>query len=200
MAGGVNLFGEAGKHSPWMTWEQLVAADPEVIVDHALRLGCGPHGAGDALAHGSAGMAAAARRAKRPRPSDRRQPVFQSPRPAPGRVARNFGGTFCIRFEAVACIIDFRSGEACLKSQFLTPLGLLSELGPPPPNSLKNDLDRVETAHANPGNWRRNSRSCRTTGHALRVEGWALGDDRQGSRCARAPSPSRYRRTSRARR
>jgi iron complex transport system substrate-binding protein len=31
MAGGVNLFGEAGKHSPWMTWEQLVAADPEVI-------------------------------------------------------------------------------------------------------------------------------------------------------------------------
>ena len=32
MAGGVNLFGEAGKHSPYMTWEELVAADPEVIV------------------------------------------------------------------------------------------------------------------------------------------------------------------------
>lgn len=32
MAGGVNLFGEAGKHSPWMSWEQLVAADPDVIV------------------------------------------------------------------------------------------------------------------------------------------------------------------------
>jgi iron complex transport system substrate-binding protein len=31
MAGGVNLFGEAGKHSPWMDWEQLVAADAEVI-------------------------------------------------------------------------------------------------------------------------------------------------------------------------
>jgi iron complex transport system substrate-binding protein len=31
MAGGVNLFGEAGRHSPYMTWEQLVAADPEVI-------------------------------------------------------------------------------------------------------------------------------------------------------------------------
>jgi iron complex transport system substrate-binding protein len=30
-AGGVNLFGEAGKHAPWMTWEQLVAADPDVI-------------------------------------------------------------------------------------------------------------------------------------------------------------------------
>ncbi len=32
LAGGVNLFGEAGKHSPWMTWDQLVARDPEVIV------------------------------------------------------------------------------------------------------------------------------------------------------------------------
>lgn len=32
MAGGINLFGEAGKHSPWMTWEELVVADPDVIV------------------------------------------------------------------------------------------------------------------------------------------------------------------------
>ena len=32
MAGGVNLFGEPCKHSAWMSWEQLVAADPEVIV------------------------------------------------------------------------------------------------------------------------------------------------------------------------
>ncbi|GAB4550118.1 MAG: cobalamin-binding protein [Anaerolineae bacterium] len=32
MAGGTNLFGEAGKHSPWMDWEALRAADPEVIV------------------------------------------------------------------------------------------------------------------------------------------------------------------------
>lgn len=32
MAGGINLFGEAGKHAPWMTWEQLVSADPDVIV------------------------------------------------------------------------------------------------------------------------------------------------------------------------
>lgn len=31
MAGGVNLFGEAGKHSPWMSWEDLIAADPDVI-------------------------------------------------------------------------------------------------------------------------------------------------------------------------
>ena len=32
LAGGVNLFGEAGKHSPWMTWDDLAARDPEVIV------------------------------------------------------------------------------------------------------------------------------------------------------------------------
>jgi len=32
LAGGKNLFGQAGVHSPWMTWEALVAADPEVIV------------------------------------------------------------------------------------------------------------------------------------------------------------------------
>jgi iron complex transport system substrate-binding protein len=32
MAGGANLFGLAGKHSPWLTWEQLVEANPEVIL------------------------------------------------------------------------------------------------------------------------------------------------------------------------
>jgi iron complex transport system substrate-binding protein len=31
MAGGVNLFGEAGKHSPWMTWDELRGRDPDVI-------------------------------------------------------------------------------------------------------------------------------------------------------------------------
>jgi iron complex transport system substrate-binding protein len=32
MAGGRNLFGKAGEHSPWMKFEELAAADPEVIV------------------------------------------------------------------------------------------------------------------------------------------------------------------------
>jgi iron complex transport system substrate-binding protein len=32
LAGGRNLFGEAGKHSPWMTLDALVARDPDVIV------------------------------------------------------------------------------------------------------------------------------------------------------------------------
>jgi iron complex transport system substrate-binding protein len=32
MAGGINLFGEACQHSPWMSWEQLVERDPDVII------------------------------------------------------------------------------------------------------------------------------------------------------------------------
>tara|TARA_R110002096_G_scaffold42144_10_gene113760 strand:- start:214 stop:1134 length:921 start_codon:yes stop_codon:yes gene_type:complete len=32
IAGGRSLFGVAGKHSPWMTWDELVAADPDLII------------------------------------------------------------------------------------------------------------------------------------------------------------------------
>ena len=32
LAGGLNLFGEAGKHSPWMNWEEVAEHDPEFIV------------------------------------------------------------------------------------------------------------------------------------------------------------------------
>ena len=32
LAGGRNLFGEVGKHSPWMTWDQLAQRDPDIIV------------------------------------------------------------------------------------------------------------------------------------------------------------------------
>ncbi len=32
MANGRNLFGIAGQHAPWMTWEQLVEANPDAIV------------------------------------------------------------------------------------------------------------------------------------------------------------------------
>jgi iron complex transport system substrate-binding protein len=32
MAGGVNLFGGAGKHSPWMSFEELAASDADVIL------------------------------------------------------------------------------------------------------------------------------------------------------------------------
>ena len=32
MAGGEDVFGTAGEHAPWITWEDLKAADPDVIV------------------------------------------------------------------------------------------------------------------------------------------------------------------------
>lgn len=32
LAGGVNLFGSAGRHSPWLSWEELLEKDPDVIV------------------------------------------------------------------------------------------------------------------------------------------------------------------------
>ena len=31
MAGGENLFGEAGKHSPWMSWDELLQRQPDII-------------------------------------------------------------------------------------------------------------------------------------------------------------------------
>jgi iron complex transport system substrate-binding protein len=31
-AGGENVFGEVGTHSPWLSWEELHAADPDVLV------------------------------------------------------------------------------------------------------------------------------------------------------------------------
>lgn len=32
MANGENLFGRAGQHSPWMTWSELLDADPDIIL------------------------------------------------------------------------------------------------------------------------------------------------------------------------
>jgi iron complex transport system substrate-binding protein len=32
LAGGLNLFGEAGQHSPWLNWEAVREHDPEIIV------------------------------------------------------------------------------------------------------------------------------------------------------------------------
>ncbi|MEP6988372.1 MAG: ABC transporter substrate-binding protein, partial [Chloroflexota bacterium] len=32
MAGGTNLFGQAGVHSPWLQWDELLAADPDMLV------------------------------------------------------------------------------------------------------------------------------------------------------------------------
>jgi iron complex transport system substrate-binding protein len=32
MAGGENIFGTAGEHSPWLSWDELKSADPDVLV------------------------------------------------------------------------------------------------------------------------------------------------------------------------
>ena len=32
LAGGEPVFGEIGQHSPWLSWDELAAADPEIIV------------------------------------------------------------------------------------------------------------------------------------------------------------------------
>ena len=32
LAGGLNLFGEAGKHSPWLNWESVRQRDPDIVV------------------------------------------------------------------------------------------------------------------------------------------------------------------------
>lgn len=32
LANAENLFGAAGRHSPWMTWDELVASDPDVVL------------------------------------------------------------------------------------------------------------------------------------------------------------------------
>jgi iron complex transport system substrate-binding protein len=32
MAGGLNLFGQAGVHSPWLQWKELQASDPDMLV------------------------------------------------------------------------------------------------------------------------------------------------------------------------
>jgi iron complex transport system substrate-binding protein len=32
LAGGIDIFGKPGIHSPWITWEELLARDPDVII------------------------------------------------------------------------------------------------------------------------------------------------------------------------
>jgi len=32
LAGGINVFGEHGRHSPWLEWDAFAAGDPDLIV------------------------------------------------------------------------------------------------------------------------------------------------------------------------
>jgi iron complex transport system substrate-binding protein len=60
MAGGQNLFGAAGRHSPWLRWEELLEADPEDPRDHAMRLRPGTDPRGIAAPRGQTRMGRAA--------------------------------------------------------------------------------------------------------------------------------------------
>ena len=106
MAGGENLFGSAGRHSPWISFEDLRAADPDVIAV----LPCGfdrirtprRNGAVDP----TSGLGGAQGRQHGPRLRHRRQPVFQPARSAPRRVRRDHGRDAAsrrIRFRAPGC-------------------------------------------------------------------------------------------------
>jgi iron complex transport system substrate-binding protein len=78
MAGGVNLFGEAGKHSPWMTFEELVAKNPDVIF-------VSPCGFDIPRAMQEMGIAESG--SNESRVCRRRQSVFQSSGASAGRIA-----------------------------------------------------------------------------------------------------------------
>ena len=49
LAGGVNIFGKAGIHSPWLDWKELADSDPDVIVVNGVRRRQAAHH--DARAH-----------------------------------------------------------------------------------------------------------------------------------------------------
>ncbi len=82
MAGGANLFGEAGKHSPWMKWEELVNRDPDILFVSPLRISDRADAPGNGIAQRQVRMERAEGRSNRPGLCCGRQSIFQSPRPA----------------------------------------------------------------------------------------------------------------------
>ena len=59
MGGGASLFGQAGKHSPWLDWDDLRAADPDVGLRLALRLRYPTYPGRDATPREAAGTSSA---------------------------------------------------------------------------------------------------------------------------------------------
>ena len=90
-AGGHNLFGLAGKHSDWMQWEELIAADPEVIVVAPCGYGLERCLEELPLLRSQARLGEHHRRAQGPRLLRRRQRLLQPPGPAPRRQRRDAG-------------------------------------------------------------------------------------------------------------
>ena len=89
MAGGVNLFGEAGKHSPWMTLERAREQDPDVIVVMPCGFDIARTREEMPLLEQQPEWSELRAVRERSRLRRRRQPVLQPPRTAPRRVARD---------------------------------------------------------------------------------------------------------------
>ena len=77
-AGGIDLFGLPGEHSETRTWEEVAAAQPEVVVVHAVRL------RRRALAGGGRDVRGRARGARAPSASSPSTRPRTSPAPARG--------------------------------------------------------------------------------------------------------------------
>ncbi len=88
-AGGENLFGVAGAHSPWLSWDELVAADPDVIVAMPCGFDLARTRAEMRALAGRDGWRDSARGARRPRRRGRRQPLLQPARSTARRIGRN---------------------------------------------------------------------------------------------------------------
>ena len=78
MAGGTNLFGVAGKHSPWLEWSDLCSCDPDCLVVMPCGFDLDRTEKGDVLVSWEAGVEITSRCQRRPSLSYRWQPVLQS--------------------------------------------------------------------------------------------------------------------------
>ena len=85
IAGGVSLFGATGEPSPWITWKEVAAGNPDVILVAPCGYDIEVTAARGEAARPLLRLAAAARRARPPRLPRRRQCLLQSPRTAPRR-------------------------------------------------------------------------------------------------------------------
>ena len=97
MAGGVNLFGQNGKHSPWLTWDELREADPDVLI--VAPCGFDLNRTQEELhwMTDRPGWERSARRARGTRVPRRRQSLLQPSRSARGGDARCAGGNAASR-------------------------------------------------------------------------------------------------------
>jgi hypothetical protein len=92
MAGGTSLFGQAGEHSPWLDWDDLRAADPDLFFVSPCGFDIPRTLAEMPLLEKRPGVAPAPRRARGSFDRRRRQPVLQPSWPPARGEPRDSGG------------------------------------------------------------------------------------------------------------